>query len=81
MTRLAHYRAMTTDEIVQCGYDAMAIVSLCENAAQDLAVRGENGNLAGDIGIALKLALKLISALHDTIEMSKSGEECHERAS
>ena len=67
--RFIHYRAMSTDQIVQCGYDAMAIVALCAVAARNLSEVGPNNTLAGDIAIALDLSGELIARLHDTVEM------------
>lgn len=67
--RFIHYRAMSTDQIVQCGYDAMAIVALCAVAARNLSEVGPNGTLAGDIAIALDLSGEFIARLHDTVEM------------
>jgi hypothetical protein len=68
MSRFVHHRDMTANEIIQCGYDAMAIVALCEVAARE-GSGGLGGTLAGDIAIALKLAGELIAVLHDTVEI------------
>ncbi len=68
MARIVPHGDMSAAEITQCSYDAMAIVALCENTAWDLAERGPNGTLSGNISIALKLALELMAPVHDALE-------------
>jgi hypothetical protein len=69
MSRLIPCRDMSADQVIQCSYDAMAIIALCENTAWDLSERGENAQLAGNISTALKLAGELLDAVHDTLEI------------
>jgi hypothetical protein len=82
MSRIVPHGDMSASEIVQCSYDAMAIVALCENTAWDIAERGPNGTLVGNMNIALKLALELMGAVHDALENHEglSEEDRHERA-
>ncbi len=74
MSRLLPHRAMTADDVIQCSYDALAIIDLCENAAWDLSERGENARLAGSISTALKLATELLSTVHDTLEIHEGAD-------
>lgn len=72
MSRLVGYRDMTADEVIQCGYDAMALVRLCAIAAEAIIHEGaakDRNVLAGSIESALLLANELIAVLHDTVEM------------
>jgi hypothetical protein len=68
---------MTADQIIQCSYEAMAIIALCENTAWDLSERGENAELAEGISKALKLAMELLGPVHDALEVHEglSGAE------
>lgn len=82
MSRFIPCRDMSADQIIQCGYDAMAIVALCEVVAREGS--GElGGTLSGDIASALKLAGELIAVVHDTVEIHEGliKEARHERAS
>lgn len=70
MSRFVPHGDMSADEIVQCSYDAMAIVALCEITTWDISEREPNtGTLAGNVSTALKLALELMGAVHDTLEV------------
>lgn len=83
MSRFIPCRDMSADQIIQCSYDAMAIIALCENTACDLSERGENAQLAGSISTALKLVAELLAPVHDTLEIHEGiiKEARHERAS
>lgn len=80
MSRFVPCRDMSADQIVQCGYDAMAIVALCSIAAREGTL---SATVTGDIAIALDLAGELIAKLHDTVEIHEGliKEARHERAS
>ncbi len=68
MSRIVPHSDMTAAEIIQCSYDAMAIVRLCENTAWDLTNRGHNSEHTDAISAALKLALELMGPVHDALE-------------
>lgn len=77
--RFIHHREMSAEQIIQCGYDAMAIVSLCAAVSRDVAHHDQDRALAGNVATALDLAGELIGMLHDTIEvheklLDKAGE-------
>ncbi|WP_186397676.1 hypothetical protein [Stappia sp. TSB10GB4] len=77
--RLIEHREMSADQLIQCGYDAMAIVSLCATVSRNLSDLDPGGALAGNVAIALDLAGELIAKLHDAVEtheelLDKAGE-------
>lgn len=68
MSRLIPCHDMSRDQVIQCCYDARAIVTLCEVVAREGS--GElGGTLSTDIAIALKLAGELIAVLHTVVEI------------
>ena len=67
--RLIKHREMSADQLIQCGYDAMAIVSLCAAVSREVADHEHDRALAGNVATALDLARELIGVLHDTIEI------------
>lgn len=68
MSRLIPCHDMSRDQVMQCCYDARAIVALCEIVAREGS--GElGGALSTDIAIALKLAGELIAVLHAVVEI------------
>ncbi|MBN9255827.1 MULTISPECIES: hypothetical protein [unclassified Mesorhizobium] len=69
MSRFIPFRDMSAAQVVQCGYDAMAIISLCSRVAGDLSSHDNAKKLGGDIAIALDLAGELLGIVHDTVEM------------
>lgn len=83
MSRFIHSRDMSSTDLLKCSDDALAIISLCENTAWDLAERGENAQLAGNISDALKLATELLGVVHDALETHEGliKETRRERAS
>lgn len=71
MSRLADHRDMTADEVVDCSYDALALIALCEAVSRDLSEIGSgNAILSGAISRALALAGELLEPVHDTLETS-----------
>lgn len=68
MSRIVPHGDMTAAEIIQCSYDAMALIRLCENTAWDLTNRGHNAEHTNAISDALKLALELMGPVHDALE-------------
>lgn len=60
---------MSADQIIQCGYDAMAIVSLCAHVARNFVSEAPGGATTGDIAIALELAEDLIAVMHESLEI------------
>lgn len=67
MTRLANIREMTTDDIVECSYAAMAIVDLCAFVLDEHEDRPRPNGLP----CALRLASELMGAVHDTLETNE----------
>jgi len=67
MTRLVDHRDMTRQEILECSYEALAIVSTCAMALD--GINEENvDKTAGDIALALRSALELLGPVHDALE-------------
>ncbi len=75
MSRIVPHGDMTAAEIIQCSYDAMAIVALCESATWNIMEKGENGTLTGNVSAALKLALELMGEVHDALESHEGIEQ------
>ncbi|MBN9242131.1 MAG: hypothetical protein J0I98_05000 [Mesorhizobium sp.] len=69
MSRLVPQSDMTTDEIVQCSYQARAILHLIDMAAWSISNNsGAADVLADSIGAATRLALALLEPVHDALE-------------
>lgn len=68
MTRIINHQDMSAAQVMQCSYDAMAIVALCENTAWNLSERGENRELASAISTALKVVAMLLEPVHEALE-------------
>jgi len=73
MSKFAHFRDFSRDEIVETSYQVIALLRLCEATAW---VLNENGppvhqQRASAMHEALKLALELQGLVHDTIEMQE----------
>ncbi|MER2536843.1 MAG: hypothetical protein ABTQ31_16950 [Rhizobiaceae bacterium] len=82
MSRLIHHGDMSAAEIVQCSYDALAIVGLCQRVASDFSATDGDAHLAiGDIAICLTLADKLMVAVHDALESHEGIVEAARRKS
>ncbi|WP_406873312.1 hypothetical protein WHT83_06340 [Aminobacter sp. P9b] len=60
---------MTADQIIQCSYEASAMLCLCEAAAWAIQ-NGENSpeELAGAIVAGMQLARDLVGVMHDALE-------------
>lgn len=65
MSLLTNCREMTTDDIIECSYAAMAIVDLCAFVLDELEDRPRPNGLP----CALRLASELMAAVHNTVEM------------
>jgi hypothetical protein len=69
MSRFIPQSDMTADEIVQCSYDVMAILHLCDQAAWSICNgSGHIETVADSIGCATRLALDLMAPVHDALE-------------
>lgn len=72
MSRFVPRSEMTPDEIVQCSYQARALLHLCDSAAW--AIDNHSGPvdvLADSIGSAVRLALELLEPVHDALELQE----------
>lgn len=78
MSRLIPHRDMSTEDLLSCSYQAIAILHLCDSAAW--AIQNGSGApdlLAGSIGTAMRLAVDLLEPVHDALEIHeglKGGE-------
>jgi hypothetical protein len=69
MSRFVHQRDMSADEMIQCSYQARAILHLIDIAAWSIENNiGAVDVLAGSIGTASRLALELLEPVHDALE-------------
>lgn len=75
LSRFLPQQTMSTDQIIECGYDAMAIIGLCAFAAREGSAGRLDTALAGDIACALDLAREMVAAMHDTVEMHEDAIE------
>lgn len=69
MSRIIPHGDMTSDELIQCSYQARAILHLVDIAAW--SIQNDSGAvdvLADSIGSATRLALELLDPVHDAIE-------------
>ena len=77
MSRFIPHTDMSADELIQCSYQALAVLSLCESAAwaieggSSAQSRAEIDQIADSIGSGLRLAIELLGPVHDALE-------CHE---
>lgn len=68
MSRFIPHTDMSADELIQCSYQARAIITLCENAAWAIENGGAVHQLADSIGSGLRLAIELLEPVHDALE-------------
>lgn len=68
MTRFIPHVDMTADQIMQCSYEASAIIRLCENAAWTIQNGGNATDLSDAIGAGLRAAQELIGVIHEALE-------------
>lgn len=73
MSRFIPHTEMSADELIQCSYQARAIISLCESAAWAIQNGGAVDLLADSIGSALRLTLDLLEPVHDALERHERG--------
>lgn len=68
MSRFIPHGDMSADQLMQCSYQARAIISLCESAAWAIQNGGDAEKLADSMGSALRLALEALDPVHDALE-------------
>lgn len=68
MSRFIPQAEMSTDDIIDCSYQALAICRLCEAAAWSIQNGETPADLADAIGSGMRLARDLISVAHDALE-------------
>ncbi len=77
MSRFVPQEDMTGDQVMQCSYEAAAIIRLCESAAWAIQNGGDASDLSDAIGAGLRTAHELVSVMHDALsrhEGLKGGE-------
>lgn len=67
MSRFVSQEEMTPDQVMQCSYEAAAIIRLCENAAWAIQNGGDAAALSDAIGAGLRTAQELVGVMHDTL--------------
>lgn len=69
MSRFIPHTDMSADEIMQCSYQARALVRLCESAAWNIQNGGGRPEILSDsIGAGLRLVMELLEPVHDALE-------------
>ena len=68
MSRLIPHTDMTAKQLLDCSYQAQAIIALCESAAWAIQNGGEVSDLSDAIGSGLRLATELLAPVHDALE-------------
>lgn len=77
MSRIVPHGDMSADEIIQCSYDAMAIIELCRAAADNESeADGKERRVIGAIGTVLRLAGELLGPVHDALESHEGALRC-----
>ncbi|GAA4121609.1 hypothetical protein ACFFTN_21095 [Aminobacter aganoensis] len=67
MNRFVPQEDMTADQVMQCSYEAAAIIRLCENAAWAIQTGGDAAGLSDAIGAGLRTAHELVGVMHDAL--------------
>lgn len=68
MSRLIPHRDMSTEDLLSCSYQAIAILHLCDSAAWAIQNGSGAPDLAGSICTAMRLAVDLLEPVHDALE-------------
>lgn len=76
MSRFIPQEDMTADQVMQCSYEAAAIIRLCESAAWAIQNGGDSTELFDAIGAGLRTAHELVGVMHDALARheGKGGE-------
>ncbi len=69
MTRFILHGDMTADQVMQCSYEASAILRLCEAAAWAIQNGETPADLASAIASGMRIARDLIGVVHDALEI------------
>lgn len=75
---MVDHRRMSAAQIIECSYQAMAIVSVCR-AAADAIESNPPAGIAVSIEHALAAALELMGPVHDALETRKAFRVVEER--
>ena len=75
MSRFIPHSDMTADELLQCSYQAVAILRLCECASWAMQNGGNVTDLADSSGSGLRLAIDLLGPVHDALEQHEGVKE------
>ena len=68
MSRFINHSEMTRNEILDCSYQAMAMVKLARLVTEDLSGTAPSAAIGGDVAIVLELAAEMMAVVHDAIE-------------
>lgn len=68
MSRFIPHSEMSADQLIQCSYQAQAIMSLCIRVADDLSPAKQETAAGSHIADALTAALELVGVVHDALE-------------
>lgn len=68
MSRFIPHRDMSSDQIMQCSYDASALLRLCEGAAWAMQNGDDTTSLSDAIGAGMRVAQELLGVVHDALE-------------
>lgn len=71
MSRFLPHSDMSADQLMQCSYEASAIIRLCESAAWTIQNGGDSTELSDAIGAGLRAAQELIGVMHDALARSE----------
>lgn len=68
MSRLIPHGDMSADQIIQCSYDATAVLRLCEGAAWAMEHGEDRPSLTDAIGAGLRVAQELLFVVTCALE-------------
>ncbi|MBA8910167.1 hypothetical protein [Aminobacter ciceronei] len=68
MSRFIPHTDMSANDLMQCSYQAQAIISLCIRVGDDLSPINPETAAGADISQALVVALELVGVMHDALE-------------
>lgn len=79
MSRFIPHSEMTAAELINCSYEAMAIIAVCRAAADGIGSNlGEATNIASSIDTALGIVTELLGPVHDALELHEGVKEAVE---
>lgn len=67
MSRFVPHSDMSTDQVMECSYQAAAIIRLCESATWAIQNGEDSTSLSDAIGAGLRLAQELNGVMHNAL--------------